>query len=62
MDKKSYMTVKEVQEVIGCGEGLAYKIIRELNAELKAKGYLVITGKVPRAYFEEKVYAGTESK
>lgn len=58
---KAYMTAKEVQEVIGCGEGLAYKIIRDLNAELKAKGYLVITGKVPRAYFEEKVYSGQVS-
>lgn len=59
MEKKPYMTVEEVKEVIGCGEGLAYKIIRNLNAELKAKGYLTITGKVSRAYFEEKVYSGS---
>lgn len=56
MEKRPYMDVREVKEAIGCGEGLAYKIIRDMNAELKEKGYLVISGKVSRVYFQEKIY------
>ena len=57
-----YITVTEVMEVIGCKEGLAYKIIRDLNSELKAKGYLTVNGKVPRRYFQEKIYGSVENK
>ena len=34
----------------------AYKIIKKLNAELDAKGYITITGRVNREYFNERVY------
>ena len=37
-------------------ESKAYGIIKQLNSELSAKGYIVIPGKVSRAYFEEKLY------
>lgn len=36
----------------------AYKIIRSLNDELVAQGYLVVAGRVSRTYFEEKIYGG----
>ena len=38
----------------------AYRLIRKLNDELSAKGYITITGKVNRKYFLEKCY-GTEA-
>ena len=56
------MTVNDVMQVIGCKEGLAYKIIRNMNSELKAKGYLTVNGKVPRRYFQEKIYGSVETK
>jgi hypothetical protein len=37
---------------------MAYKIIRRLNEELAAMGYLVVSGRVSRSYFEKKVYSG----
>lgn len=46
--------VNEVAETLGCSTNLAYKIIRQLNAELKKKGYITIAGRVPRNYFEER--------
>lgn len=33
----------------------AYKVIRKLNDELNAQGYLTISGKINRRYFELKV-------
>lgn len=48
--------VKEVREILGVGESLAYKIMKQLNEELEKKGYLVIRGKIPREYLEERFY------
>lgn len=40
----------------------AYKIIKKLNAELDAKGYITITGRVNRSYFNERIYNSTPQK
>jgi sugar-specific transcriptional regulator TrmB len=53
---KMYITADEVAELLGVSRGYAYKVIRVLNDELKAKGFRVISGKVPRKYFQEKFY------
>lgn len=45
--KKQYLTAREVAEVCGVSDGKAYGLIREMNAELKAAGYLTVSGKVP---------------
>ena len=37
--RKIYVTAEEVAEMLGVSTGYAYKIIRGLNEELKAKGY-----------------------
>lgn len=50
--KKMYVTAEEAAEMLGVSTGYAYKIIRGLNEELKAKGYRTICGKVPTKYFE----------
>lgn len=50
--------VKEVSERLECSERKAYEIIRELNKELEAKGYIVIAGRVPRSYFEKRCRIG----
>lgn len=56
MDEKVFMTVDEVADMLGCSKAHAYKIIRRLNEELNSKGYIVVAGKVSRAYFKEKFY------
>lgn len=56
MEKKLYITAKELAEMLGISVGLAYKIIRELNKELAKDGYIVIAGKCPRRYIENKYY------
>lgn len=35
----------------------AYKIIRKLNQELSDKGFITVTGRVNREYFDERVYS-----
>ena len=54
--EKRFLDVNDVAECMCISTSKAYKIIRGLNNELKAKGYITVAGKVSRAYFEEKVY------
>ncbi len=51
-----YITAKEVSEALGISLGKAYKIIRELNNELKKEGYITVAGKCSLKYFKQKVY------
>lgn len=55
------MNVDEVAEELNISKPFAYKIMREMNSELKARGYLTIQGKVNRKYFLEKIYSGTDT-
>ena len=54
--KKIYLTAKEIAEMLGISLGHSYKLVQKMNKELADKGYLVIAGKVPARYFEERYY------
>ncbi|MCI8517256.1 MAG: hypothetical protein HFG75_10375 [Hungatella sp.] len=54
--RKQVIGAKDIKELLGISESKSYQIIRQLNRELAAKGYITIPGKVSRAYFEEKCY------
>lgn len=56
MGNRIYYTAVEVAEMLGVSRGQAYKIVKELNHQLADMGYIVIAGKIPRKYFEEKYY------
>ena len=56
MASKFLMTAEEVAEELGISMAYAYRIIKEMNEELKAKGFHVINGKVSRLYFHENFY------
>ena len=62
IEKKKLLTVKDVKEVLGVSESMAYKIIKELNDQMKAKGYYTITGRVSTKYFEECFYGIEKAK
>lgn len=52
----SFYRVEDVKQILGISESKAYKIIQQLNKELKQKGYITIAGRVPIKYFKEKYY------
>ena len=58
--KSVFYTAQEVAEILGVSRTKAYKIIKELNIELREKGYIIIAGKVPKRYFEQRCYAFSE--
>ena len=59
---KMYITADEVAELLGVSRGYAYKVIRGLNDELKAKGFITIAGRVNRQYFYERLYGAGKEK
>lgn len=55
MSRQTY-TAKELGEVLGVSESKAYQFIKQMNDELKGKGFLVVRGKVPAAYVQERFF------
>ena len=61
MSEHSFMRVDDVAQELGVSKSYAYKLIQRLNAELRAKGYLTISGRVSRRYCTEMLcYGETE--
>ena len=53
-----YIHANEVALVMQVSRAYAYKVIKQLNTELEAKGYLTVNGRANRKYFYEQLYAG----
>ena len=51
-----FLRVEGIAEMLQCSESHAYKIMRELNEELKRKGKVVVSGRISRRYVEERLY------
>jgi predicted transcriptional regulator len=63
LNENSFMRVDDVARELGISKSYAYKIVQKLNAELREKEYLTISGRVNRQYFMEKLcYGGAERK
>ena len=56
--ESKYYKVQDVMALLECSESFAYKIMRKLNAELEAQGYITVRGKVPKTYLEKKLCLG----
>jgi len=51
-----FIRAEEIAEELGVSKPYAYKLVQRLNSELHAKGYITISGRVSRQYYEEKIY------
>lgn len=56
MSNQVFIRADEIAEELGVSKAYAYKLMQILNDELKAKGYMTISGRVSRKFFEEKFY------
>ena len=54
--KNRFICAEEVAQELSVSKPYAYKLIRQLNEELKAKGFITISGGVNRQYFYERLY------
>lgn len=56
--ESKYYKAADVMQMLECSETYAYKVISQLNEELKEQGYIIVRGKVPKGYFEKKLCLG----
>ena len=61
MAGQMFMRVDEVAEELGVSKPYAYRLIRDLNEELKKTGCITISGRIDRKFFYEKFY-GTKGR
>ena len=54
------MKVDEVMERLSLSKASAYQVIKELNAELEAKGLRTIPGRVSKRYFDSVYFNPAE--
>lgn len=55
-NEKRFLRAQDIMEILDVSDGMAYRIIRQMNAELKDKGYYVQRGRLSKDFFEEKMY------
>ncbi len=53
---QTFLNAEQVADELGISKPFAYKVIRELNVELKEKGFVIIAGRISTKYFEERFY------
>ena len=51
-----FICAEEVAQELSVPKPYAYKLIKRLNDELKEKGFITISGRVNRQYFNERLY------
>ncbi|SKB58368.1 hypothetical protein SAMN06296386_102297 [Lachnospiraceae bacterium] len=56
MKSNFMMNAEDVANALGVSKGHAYKVIRELNDELSDQGFIIVAGKVPKAFWEKKFF------
>ena len=58
--RKMYLSVEDIAELFGLSVSFAYRVVErmngEYNKELKAKGYIVVAGKISTKFLAEKIY------
>ncbi len=57
-EEKRFLSAADVAGIMECSTSRAYAIIRQLNAEMTEKGFIVLHGKVNAKYFYERIYDG----
>ena len=54
--ENKFIRADEVARELDVSKPYAYKLIRKLNDELKAQGFVTIAGRINRQYFNERLY------
>lgn len=55
-----FVRVETVMHDLQISRPFAYRMIAGWNEELKEQGYTPICGRIPKAYYEKKIYGMTK--
>ena len=62
MSNAVFIRAEEITRDLEVSKATAYKMIRQWNEELRAKGYATVNGRVSRQYYKEHMYGMNEQK
>jgi len=62
MEDELFVTADTIANDFKVSKGFAYRMIREMNAELKARGYITVAGRVSKKYYLERIYGGKDGE
>ena len=54
--ENKFIRADDVARELSVSKPYAYKLIRRLNDELEAQGFITIAGRVKRQYFHKRLY------
>ena len=60
--ENKFIRVEDVAKKLDVSKPYAYKLIRKLNNELESKGFITISGRVNRQYFNERLYGAEKEE
>ena len=49
-----FLKADDVKDILNVSQAMGYKVIRQLNWELKEKGFLTLQGRIPIDYLCER--------
>ena len=56
-----FYTANDVSRMLGISKSHSYYLIRQMSEKLKAEGYITISGKISKKYFDERIYGGANN-
>ena len=62
MAEKMFLRAEEIAEMLEISQAYAYKLIQQMNRELKERGCIVISGRVDRQYFYDHFYGTRQTR
>ena len=52
--ERTHLTAEDIAFLLSRSSSVAYKILNDLNADLKRKGFYIVKGRVSKKYFCDK--------
>ena len=62
MANNIFIRADEIAAELGVSKPYAYKLVKKMNTDLEADGFITIPGRVSRKYFLEKIYGTKQPK
>lgn len=57
-----FYIVDDVQSILGISRSKAYQVMQSLNNELEKMGFITLSGKIPKKFFDERLYCDGAEK
>lgn len=55
-ETRVFYNADDISSILSVSRPTAYRIIKRLNDELLKSGFIVVSGRVPKKFFDEKFY------